>query len=148
TEERPTLAVPDRVIDDEERRRTAIAVAFRHLAVEGLGALLQPLLGCSEKRDVVLRRSPDVARIVGLQTNFAQQGSDFRIVPKLLGEDARHAIGIWRRAHFLELVQAHLPLAEGQLASKHRQNSSCQEQFMSPNTWRLPSWSMEDRGID
>jgi hypothetical protein len=49
TEEHAMLAVPDRVVDNEERRGTAMAVAFRPLAVERLGALLKPLLGCGKR---------------------------------------------------------------------------------------------------
>ena len=63
-QKRTVLAVPDRVVDDQKGRGTVIAMAHRHVAVEGLDALMQPLLGGREKSDVVLGGRQDVARIV------------------------------------------------------------------------------------
>src|SRR5215213_7344815 len=54
-QERTMFAVPDCVVDDQKRHGMAIAMARRHFTVEGLGPLVQPLFGCSEKRDIIFR---------------------------------------------------------------------------------------------
>lgn len=120
------LAVPDRLIDDQEGGGTAIAMACRHIAVEGLGALLKPVFGRGEEGDVVVGRAHYVALIVRREAELAQHGADFRIVPEFLGEYARHAVGIGRRTHpFLELGKAVLLLAENP-APEHRHHALCQ----------------------
>ena len=95
------FAVPDRVVDDQKRHGTAIAMAHRHFTVEGFGALIQPLLGGGEKSDVVFCCRQDVARIVRGKANFLQHFSDVRIVPEFLGEDPRHTVCVRCRTHCL-----------------------------------------------
>src|SRR5215217_9372181 len=71
-QERTMFAVPDRVVDDQKRYGVAIAMARRHIAVEGFSALVQPLFGGGEKSDIVFRRWQDVARIIRSKANFPQ----------------------------------------------------------------------------
>src|SRR6267143_6166975 len=108
------FAVPDRVVDDQKRHGTAIAMAYRHFPIEGLGALLQPLPGCGEKRDIVLSRWQDVACIIRGKANFPQQLSDLRIVPEFPGENARDTICVrCRTPRLFQLGKAlRLPASE------------------------------------
>jgi hypothetical protein len=69
-QERTVFAVPDRVVDDQKRHGMAVAMAHRHFTVEGFGALIQPLFGCSEKSDIVLCFWQDVARIICGKASF------------------------------------------------------------------------------
>src|SRR5215207_5989878 len=113
-QERAMFAVPDRVVDDQKRQSTAIAMAHRHFAVEGLGALIEPLLGGGEKSNVVLCRWQDVARIIRGKACFLQKSTDLRIVPEFLGKHAGYTICVWCRTHgLLQLGKAlRLPSSE------------------------------------
>jgi len=89
-------------------------MTHRHFTVEGFGALIQPLFGCSEKSDIVFRRWQDVARVIRGKANVPQHFTDLRIVPEFRGEYAGYTICVWCRTHgLLQLGKAlRLPASE------------------------------------
>jgi hypothetical protein len=113
------------VVDDQKRHGVAIAMPRRHFTVEGFGALIQPLPGCGEKGDVVLRGRQDIARVVRGKTDFPQHFSDLGIVPEFAGEDAGHTICVRCRTHGLfQLGKAFRRPASEYCHGASRQNPS------------------------
>ncbi|MGY4418535.1 hypothetical protein ACVWY2_000960 [Bradyrhizobium sp. JR6.1] len=99
----------------------AVAVARRHVIVETLGALLQPLIGRSKHGEAIIRRRHDAGCVVGREPRIAQHRPDPRIFPLPLVKGGCRAVGTRCRTQRLrEIARRRLLLSKNHPALEHR----------------------------